>query len=302
LVIVGPGALGCLLAARLWLAGGQEVLLLDHDPHRASRLKRQGIILEQGEERRTAKPGVSRDPETLPGAVVCVCIKSFSFESFFLSHERKLSQARLVVGFQNGIRHLEHLSRLPAGIAAAAVTTEGATLLGEGHVRHGGSGLTRIGWVGAPGSGDLLAGLQTALAGAGFSVSLSRDIVTDAWKKLLVNVGINALTAIHNCPNGELLSRPDLREKLVRAVTEAAQVAEASGVCLSFDPVAETLEVCRKTRENISSMLQDVRRNRPTEIEMINGEIVRRARMLSIPVPQNERLVEEVRTLSRHFS
>jgi 2-dehydropantoate 2-reductase len=111
-------------------------------------------------------------------------------------------------------------------------------------------------------------------------------------------VGVNALTAIYDCPNGKLLALPKAREMMRLAVLEAAAVAEACGVKISPDPVGRTLAVCRATAGNISSMLQDVRQGRGTEIEAINGEIVRLAATFNIPAPVNKRLTALVLNIS----
>jgi 2-dehydropantoate 2-reductase len=136
--------------------------------------------------------------------------------------------------------------------------------------------------------------VATLVAG-GLETVIVEDMQVQVWAKLFVNVGINALTAIHGCRNGELLDMPAVRAQLVEAVREAAAVARALGIPIVADPVAATLEVCRATAENVSSMLQDVRQQRPTEIDAINGAVVEHGHRLQISVPVNEFLVSKVK-------
>ena len=308
ITVVGPGALGCLLAARLHQAGGRRVRLLDHNPDRAEALNRQGIIIEELPSAASSAPApspplsipVSTAPATVTEAgAVLLCVKSFALESVLDAIIPHLRPATLVVALPNGIGHLESMRRLTGHcLPALGISTEGATLLAPGRVRAGGRGLTRLGYVEAPKSNlaesDPLIQIVSLFNRAGLACTLSDDIHRDLWRKLLVNAGINALTVIHDCPNGRLLEIPEAREAMARAVLEAAAVAAAHGVSLEEDPVAMVEEVCRNTAGNISSMLQDIRRHRPTEIMAINGEVIRRADELGLAVPENRRLVKAV--------
>jgi 2-dehydropantoate 2-reductase len=171
-------------------------------------------------------------------------------------------------------------------------------------VRHGGHGLTRLGFV-TPRSDQArqqLAAASAAFNAAGLPAEVVPDIRDRLWQKLLVNVGINALTALHDCPNGMLLELPDARERLIAAVQEAAAVAAAEGVALAADPVAMTLQVCRDTAANLSSMLQDVRRRRPTEIAAINGAIVAIGERLGLATPVNRELTAAIKALEQGFT
>lgn len=116
------------------------------------------------------------------------------------------------------------------------------------------------------------------------------------WGKLVVNCGINPLTAILRAPNGELLRRPDAMFLMQCAALECADVAGAKGVTLPFlDPADKVCEVARLTATNRSSMLQDVLRGAPTECEAINGAVVRWGERLGVSTPVNEVLLRLVR-------
>jgi 2-dehydropantoate 2-reductase len=127
---------------------------------------------------------------------------------------------------------------------------------------------------------------------------LSDDLDTLVWRKLIVNVGINALTALLRVPNGALVTTEVARELLLQAVAEALAVAAARGIVLQqADPLAQVLDVARATGANRSSMLQDVLRGSPTEIATINGAIVHEGRRLGVPTPVNSLLTALVRAL-----
>ncbi len=306
-VVIGPGALGCLLAASLSLADRHSVWLLDHDRERAAILDRQGLCLSRdGAERRCPVRATSDARAIAPASdVLLLCVKSHQLAAALdRAAPLLLAKTTLTVCFQNGIGHLELLARhLAQGSWAAGVTAQGATLTGPGRVRHGGNGPTSLGFL-EPASavaGERLDQLAAALSASGIATQVVADIQARIWRKLLVNVGINALTAIRDCTNGELPDSAPARERLADAVLEAARVAAASGIRVDDDPVAMTLAVCRATAANSSSMRQDVRNRRRTEIDAINGAVVAEGRKLGIPVPENQTLVHEIKEIERGY-
>jgi len=212
-----------------------------------------------------------------------------------------LAPESLLVALQNGIAHHPILTELLHASWALGVTAQGATLLGPGQVRHGGDGPTILGFLGEVDNAahGRLQAATDLLCRAGIATTVSHDIRAAAWNKLIVNAGINALTAIENCANGELLNRPAALATLKAAVLEAAKVAKACGIQVNPDPVSMTVSVCLQTRNNISSMLQDIRQGRQTEVEAINGAILRQAQTLGIPAPVNQALLLGVKGLER---
>lgn len=131
---------------------------------------------------------------------------------------------------------------------------------------------------------------------------MSRDIKSLAWSKLIINVGINALTAITRLPNGKLIEFEGTKRILRDAVTEATRIAKRKRIKLIYDdPLAKVEAVCESTAANISSMLQDVLRKKHTEIDFINGVIVRLGQELGIAVPINKLLVDLVKTIESSY-
>ena len=307
-VIIGPGALGTLLAASLAPAAKSsktELWLLDHNPERAGLLAEQGLVLEKERRLLSFPVKATADPKAIgPADIIFLCVKS-SDVAAGLHQAAKLSHAEgILVTLQNGIGHLE-LIRAYKGPPAVAlgVTALGANIVAPGHVRYAGSGLTRIGFLKSANFARslLLARVCNLLSSSGMETVIVDNILDYIWSKLLVNVGINALTAIHRCPNGQLLESAETEETLAAAVREGEAVARAMGINLPEDPLAMTLDVCKKTAANLSSMLQDINSNRPTEIDSINGAIVAAGRKLAIPVPVNEELFKRVKEIEHSY-
>jgi len=303
--IVGPGALGCLLAITLSRISGEEIWVLDHDSQRAALLQHSGLTLERGGRREHFPIRATADPRRVgPVDLVLLCVKSPALDQTLPSLSPLLTQKTLLLAWQNGIGHLPLLreARLP-GPVALAVTSLGAHLVGPGQVRFGGEGVTSLGFLEeAPEEARLaLRGAAALFRLAGLEVRVEPDILAQVWNKLLVNVGINALTAIHNCENGALLENGAALAMLRAAVLEAAGVAQAKGIAIAPEPVARTIAVCQATASNISSMLQDVRSNRQTEIEAINGAVLAEARLLGIPAPVNAQLCAAVKGLEKRY-
>ena len=134
---------------------------------------------------------------------------------------------------------------------------------------------------------------------AGMAAELTNDVRSLQWGKLAVNAGINALTAILGVPNGFLAVNEQARQIMCAAAEETASVASALGIKLPYaDACEQVTYVARSTAENISSMLQDVLRGAPTEINAINGAVAERGRRLGLLTPVNDLLWREVTAMS----
>ena len=191
---------------------------------------------------------------------------------------------------QNGLGNMEVLQEIfGKEKTLGGVTAEGATLLGDGHVRHAGRGDTKFGSE-VP-LGDILQKIVSAFNDAGFKTQSADNVKSLIWGKLIVNVGINALTAITRLKNGRLPDVGGTMEVMESAVRESVAVADAKGIDLPYpDPLGRVVEVCRATAGNIASMLQDVLKQSITEVAFINGAIVREGEALGIPTPVNQTL------------
>jgi 2-dehydropantoate 2-reductase len=307
-LLVGPGALGCLLASAI-SRGTKDtdirLSLLDHNRSRAEFIQQRGILYDLNDERRLVPLAVTTEPLALgPVDVIVLCVKSYDVPASLTSCRPLLQEGTLLLFMQNGIAHLDCGHLTGRATVAFGTTTEGATLLDQGHVRHAGSGATHLGFLTPPRAHDskLLEKTAELFRQGGLIASITEDIMTRLWAKLFINVGINALTATLGCTNGDLLHLPGIRSRMEAAVAEAETVARAQGILIQNDPFAATIKVCEKTAKNISSMLQDVRQQRRTEIDAINGAVLKRGQDLGIATPENLRLVRQIKDIEAGYS
>ncbi|WNS43812.1 2-dehydropantoate 2-reductase [Paenibacillus sp. MMS20-IR301] len=305
--IIGAGSLGLLLAGML--AGtGAEVRVWCRSRQQCVELARSGITVsyEDGSAA-VSVPGSSFKAETVehyaqaqladPGDWTLLTVKQKVVHGEFKALLSPLKHCRLnMVCFQNGWGHLDLLQELlPASAVWAAVTTEAAKRKTLTEVIHAGRGELCIGRSSQFTADGGLDGQNSfnenafsfvqALAAAGFNASLSKEVDTIIYRKLLINAVINPLTAIWRVPNGELLASSERVQIMKALYTEAVQVYDASDI--SYDPHTweAILEVCRATAGNISSMLADVLASRETEISWINGSIVNMGLRRGLEVP-----------------
>jgi len=286
IAVFGPGALGCLFAARLAQAG-HEVRLIDHRADRAVRLNIAGITIESSPGMLAQQVPVSLEYD-LPCDLALVLVKSHATASLRLPPDCP------VLTLQNGLGNAEALAAAAgASRLLAGTTAEAATLLEEGRVRHAAPGITWLGaWTDCPHEAAV-----EALCSAGFDARLAGDPRESLWAKTIVNAAINPLTALLDVPNGALPDSDASRGLLRTLAEEAAAVAAAEGYSLGGGHADRAEQVCHDTASNISSMLQDVRARRKTEIEAISGEVLRRARAAGLPVPATEVAYALVRAL-----
>ncbi len=304
LTIIGPGSLGILFASKIW-PKLSSLSLLDHNAERAQDLNREGIrLVVPGQGDIEAFPRVSVEPKEFgPQDVVMVLVKAFQTQDILDSLKGLCGPQTLVVTLQNGIGAGEILETVvPRGNLVLGVTMNGANKQDYRTAVHAGSGQTYLGMfdprLPVPAALERFA---LILNQCGFSCTLVTDIYPIIWKKLLVNVGINALTALCCLRNGQLLDYPSLRTIQEQAVEEAYLVMNRLGVDLDMDfkEVRELVrKVCRDTGENISSMLQDRLKKGQTEIEYINGAVVRFGKKVEIKTPINQTLTSLVNFFS----
>lgn len=284
ILIVGTGALATLFGARLRQAGHQ-ILMLGSWEAGLEALREDGarLIDSEGSEHRFDVQAIS-DPCQCRGiSHALVLVKAWQTPHVAKQLQKCLAEDGLAVTLQNGLGNRETLEgALGPNRVALGITTTGATLLAPGLVRAGGEGVISIE------QHPALGALEEALKSASFNVQVVEDARALAWGKLVINAAINPLTALLRIPNGELLKRPSARTMMQALALEAARVAQAEGVSLPFaDPVAAAQEVARKTAANHSSMLQDVERRAPTEIDAICGVVVQTGRKHGIETPAN---------------
>lgn len=301
LIVVGAGAVGSLFGARLSRTGA-SVLLIGRPAHVAA-VRAEGLRVEGVE------PGTSRlDAATeVPAGTVAeaalMTVKSFDLAPASEALARAVRPVPTAL-LGNGLGIEEVAGRglraggwpRPEEMIVRAVHTVPATFLGPGVVRASGTGEVVLPDPGT--AGGAAAAVRTfaqLFSEAGLAVRTSRTFELELWRKAAVNAAINPVTATRRVPNGELAAGTARREA-ERLLAEAVAVARASGLDLSEEVARADLDrVVRATAENRSSMLQDVERGRPTEIDAISGEILRRGRALGLDLPATAEAIDRVR-------
>ena len=303
IVIVGPGAMGCLFAAFL-SKSKEEVWILDKNKERSSKINQQGIIVEGISGNWQAPIKVTAEPREIDSAdLIIICAKSYDTKEAVMHCRSLVKEDSQVLTLQNGIGNIEIIGEV-VGMdkVVGGVTNLGATLLDIGKVRYAGRGETVIGRI----DGKIpveLRSTREVFNKSGIEARISRDIKGLLWSKLIINVGINALTAVTRLNNGRLVEFEGTRRILREAVTEATRIAKRKRIKLIYDdPLAKVEAVCEATATNVSSMLQDVLRKKRTEIDFINGVIVRQGQELGIPTLVNSILLDLVKTIEASYN
>lgn len=278
--------MGCLFAARLE-QGGVETTLVDHHEDRAKRLAKTGLKVESDDGTVTAKPVVTTTaPEDQD--LILLLTKSAATASV------QLPIGVPVLTLQNGLGNVETLCEMVgSSCVLAGTTSEASTLLDEGRIRHAASGVTVVGaWTSCSTDSAI-----AALTAAGFEVERTDSPGQALWEKTVVSAGVNTLTALLDVPNGRIIELKEARFLMRELVVEAAKVAAIEGYRFDHSLVEYAETVCRDTATNISSMLQDVRAGRKTEIEAISGEILRRGELASLPTPRTRTIYQLIRSI-----
>lgn len=293
-LVAGTGAMACLFAARL-AAADVPVTMLGAWEDGLQQLKAEGVrVVDENGQEQAYQVQVSNDPSTCTNFhLALVLVKSWQTERTAAQLAACLTPDGLALTLQNGLGNREKLIQaLGARRVALGVTTMGATLIGPGRVRPAGEAVITLG------AHPTLTPLTKLLQLAGFVTETATDPLALLWGKLVINSAINPVTALLHIPNGELLTRPSARTLIQSVVRESAAVAVAHGIRLPYpDPVVAVETISRRTAANLSSMLQDIQRGAPTEIDAINGAIVQAGEATGVPIPINRTLWQLVKAI-----
>lgn len=289
-VIIGAGAMGSIYGGFLAEAGN-EVYFLDVFKEHVDNINNDGLWIEGTSGNRYIK-GIkaTSDPEEV-GVVdlAIVFVKSTITDLAIEQNKAVIGPETTVLTLQNGLGNIEKLKTVvKESQIIAGTTSHGASLLGPGKIKHAGHGATVIGELDGSVTERINMIAEVFQNAKLDPVAISENVMGLIWDKLLVNVGINPVTAITNLKNGEILDYPEILKLSVDAVEEAMKVADALGIKLETpDAVEHFKEVSKVTGENTSSMLSDVLNKRKTEIDNINGAIVREGAKFGIDTPMN---------------
>ena len=297
IAVVGAGAMGSLFGGRL-SQSGHQVLLYDINREHVETIQTDGLVIEDlaSGTQETCRPIATTQAEDLRVAeILIIFVKSAATEAVARQFSEITGVGTIAVTMQNGLGNEAILKKhFGEQRTAAGVTSQGATFIGSGRIRHAGRGPTHLCM--SDRNNEKLEDFVDALNQAGLDTELEENIEDLIWSKLIINVGINAVTALTGLPNGRLLEFPDCKALMADLVAEAVAVAEKRGVHLTYpDPLEMVYTVAEKTGGNRSSMLQDFDRKRQSEINFINGAILQEAEALGLEVPANRAVTRLVR-------
>ncbi|WP_345882090.1 2-dehydropantoate 2-reductase [Shewanella algae] len=296
--ILGVGAIGQLLAQQLAAAGLEPWLLpRANTPSLAEQGEEQVYTLELGDQSlQTFFLCLAQDSSKLKQLdLLLVTVKAYQVEAALEPLLPKLHPDCRILLLHNGLGpHQSLAAKLNGRPLSLGTTSQGALKLSSNHIRQTGSGLTQI--------GDLIGALmpevmKTTLLNAIPGSQWSDAILEALWQKLAVNAVINPLTAIHRVNNGALTA-PEFEGTICAILDELLQVAKQEGIALTFDTLhARVKEVIRLTAANYSSMYQDLKHGRKTEIDYINGYLQQRAEQYGLTLPINSELLAQIKAL-----
>jgi 2-dehydropantoate 2-reductase len=303
IAVVGAGAMGSLFGALLAEAG-EDVWLVDVWREHVEAIQSGGLTVESGGSRRKVGLRATLDPDAAAGAqLVLIFVKSTQTAAAAATAASLAGKSGCVLTLQNGMGNAETLAEaVPADRVVVGTTSHGATLLGPGHIRHAGKGPTTIGpWSAEPKAGQRAQKVAETLTGAAIDAEVVEKVLPILWNKLIVNVGINAITALTGIQNGQLLDLDITRDLSRSAVAEAVSTARAKDIAVREEAVSHVFDVAAATAANRSSMGQDIDNKRLTEIDAINGYVVREAKRAGVAAPVNQTLTALVKTLEYHY-
>ena len=296
--VLGAGAVGCYYGGMLARAGHPVTLIgrpLHVDAFTSSGLRFEGLKFDE----RIAVEASTRAAAVRGAKLVLFCVKSTDTDKSAAQIAPFLEPDAIVVNLQNGVDNTERIRAQLANPVVPAVVYVATEMAGPGHLKHHGRGDLVIGSLDGKVTPDILQRVQRMFAAAGVPVTISGDVAAELWGKLVVNCAYNAISAIAQSPYGTMIQAPGVRDVMRDVVDESLAVAKASGVHMAPDMLAKVYKIAEAMPTQFSSTAQDLARGKPTEIDHLNGYVVRRGEALGIPTPANRALQALVKLLEK---
>ncbi|WAC75830.1 2-dehydropantoate 2-reductase [Roseateles sp. SL47] len=277
---MGAGAVGCYFGGVMARAG-HEVVLIGRPQH-VEAIRRDGLRMETATYDEPVKLQADTEPSAARGAdLVLFCVKSTDTLEAARQLQPFLGAHTLLLSMQNGVDNAERLREVLTQPVSAAVVYVATGMVGPGHVKHYGRGELVI----EPATGAERA--AQAFIEAGVPTDVSSNARGALWTKLLINCAYNALSAVTQQPYGQLVQGEGVWAVLDDLVAEGLAVARADGVAVPGDVPAAVRKIAQTMPGQLSSTAQDLKRGKPTEIDHLNGYVVRRGEALGVPTPAN---------------
>jgi 2-dehydropantoate 2-reductase len=290
IAVMGAGAVGCFYGAMLARAG-RRVTLVGRQAH-VDAVRRSGLRLELQGREFSVPVEATTGPEGVKGAeLVLFSVKSPDTEAAGRAMAPYLGPEAAILTLQNGVDNAERLAAALGREVIPAVVYVATEMAGPGRVRHHGRGELAIG------RGAASEAIVKVFGEAGVKVEISDNATGVLWAKLIVNCAYNALSAITQLPYGRLVQGAYVPEVMRDVVDECLAVAKASGVAVPGDMHAAARNIARTMPTQASSTAQDLARGKKTEIDYLNGIVVRKGEALGVPTPVNRALTALVKLL-----
>lgn len=290
IAVMGAGAVGCYYGGMLARAGHEVVLIGRPDHVRA--IERDGLRLEAQSFDAQVRLAASTEVSAVRGAeLVLFCVKSSDTEATGRLLEPHVAPNALLLTLQNGVDNADRLRAVQPHAVAAAVVYVATEMAGPGHVRHNGRGELVI----EPSHSSKA--VARMLIAAGVPTEVSDNVRGALWAKLILNCAYNALSAITQLPYGRIVGSIGVTDVLRDVVAECSAIARADGVQLPGDIDAAVRRIGDSMPLQYSSTAQDLARGKPSEIDYLNGFVVRRGEALGIATPANRVLHTLVKLL-----
>lgn len=295
---MGAGAVGSYYGARL-AAAGHDVVLIGRPAH-VEAIEGRGLRLEMGGTEHVVRVSADTDPGAVAGArLVLLCVKATDTETAVQALAPHLVPGALVLSLQNGVDNAPRAQALLTQRVWPAVVYVASEMVGPGVVRHRGRGELVIGptdHVAPADPGTDAESVVGLLNAAGIATELGSDVAGALWAKLVLNCAYNALSALSRLPYGRMVAQPGVAHVMQDLVAECRAVAAADGVHIAgYVADAAVLRIAETMPEQYSSTAHDLMRGRRSEIEHLNGYVVRRGAALGVPTPVNRTLLTLVR-------
>jgi 2-dehydropantoate 2-reductase len=292
---MGAGAVGCYYGGMLARAG-HDVMLIGRAQH-VEAVRRSGLRVQTSAFDESFPMQASEDPSAIRGAkLVLFSVKSPDTEKAGAALAPYLEPDAVILTLQNGVDNAERLAATLGRDVIPAVVYVATEMAGPGHVKHNGRGELVIGR--SPASARIAA----AFAAAGVPVEVSDNVIGALWAKLIVNCAYNALSAITQLPYGRLVQGDGVPAVMRDVMDECLAVARAAGVDVPGDMRQAVPQIAQTMPAQFSSTAQDLARGKPTEIDHLNGLVVRKGDALGVPTPANRLLLALVKLLEKRGS
>jgi 2-dehydropantoate 2-reductase len=300
-VIMGAGAMGSLFGGLLTLSG-EDVWLVDIWKENIDAMRSNGLKVEDRGKVQIIPVKATTDVASVGKAdLILFFVKTYQTEKAVSDVLVLQKENTVFLTLQNGLGNEETIcKKVNRKKVILGVTGQGATFLGPGHIRHAGWGKTYVGELDEEIT-DRVTQIAQVFRKAGIETEVSSHIHDLVWEKLLVNVGINALAALTGLKNGQLLDYPETVRLMEALVSEAVEVTRRKEIQIDENPMNRVKVVIEATRENRCSMGQDLDYKRRTEIDAINGAVVREAERFGISVPYNQMITDLIKVIEKRF-